>query len=88
VARCGGDPALGEPTNCGETPEVADLKESGKDKQTFATAALVAGGVATALGLGLIMGGAVIGYQAGKEAEKVSFELDLGPGGVWMTGTF
>jgi hypothetical protein len=88
VTLCGGDPAKGEPTDCGQNPDVTDLKASGKDKQTFGTAALVAGGVTTALGLGLLMGGAVMSYQSSKDSTALNVDVKVGPSSVWVTGTF
>jgi hypothetical protein len=90
VQQCGGDPAKGDATSCGTSKAVSDLRDSGKEKQTFAIAALVAGGATTALGLGLLMGGAVVSHDASKAADtaRVDVDVKVGPGAVWVTGTF
>ncbi len=88
VELCGGDPDKGERIDCGQNPRVTDLKSSGKDQQTFGTAALVAGGVTTALGLGLAMGGAVMNYQSSKDSTALHVDVKVGPTSVWVTGTF
>ena len=89
VEKCGGDPANGEATTCGSSSDISDLRSSGKDKQTASMAALIAGGATTALGLGLLMGGAIVNHNASKSADETAHvDVRVAPGGVWVSGTF
>ena len=88
VEKCGGDPAKTSTFSCTGQSGIRDLQSSGKDKQTVAVAALIAGGATTALGLGLLMGGAIVNHNASKSAETAHVDVRIAPGGVWVSGTF
>lgn len=85
VEACGEPPTDGN-VQCPAGVNVAGLKEAGDEKQTGAIGAFIAGGVITALGIGLVIGGEYIDKEEAKRRKNLA--VRVGPGSLVVEGRF